>query len=153
MLREHLKIPKNLRKVTLWVHPEGLVVGSLFLRLQSANMPGEEDPLELLNTEDVFLVVKIEQPDELRFYNKSSVLRVEYDEDTSAPFLMSEPLQCTLHLMDGSFISGIIRKPLSPDRSRLFDFLNLRQEQFMKIRSDDGRVCIVNKSYIVSVTP
>jgi hypothetical protein len=153
MLREQLKIPKNLRKVTLWVHPEGLVVGSLFLRLQSANMPGEEEPLELLNTEDVFLVVKIEQPDELRFYNKSSVLRVEYDEEKSTPFLMSEPLQCTLHLMDGSFIPGIIRKPLSPDRSRLFDFLNLRQEQFIKIHCDDGRVCIVNKSYIVSVTP
>jgi hypothetical protein len=153
MLREFLKIPKKLRKVTLWVHPEGRVVGSLFLHLQSANTPGEEEPVELLNTEDPFLVVKIEQPDELRFYNKSSVLRVEYDDDKSAPFPVTEPLQCTLHLMDGSFIPGIIRKPLSPDRSRLFDFLNLRQEQFMKIHCDDGSVCIVNKSYIVSVTP
>ncbi len=153
MLRDHLKIPKNLRKVTLWIHPEGRVVGSLFLRPQSSRASGEEEPVEALNTLDPFVVVKIEQPDELRFYNKNSVLRVEYDDDGSAADLAGEPLHCMLHLMDGSFIPGIIRKPMSPDRSRLYDFLNLREEQFVKIHCDGGGLCIVNKSYIVCVTP
>ena len=153
MLREHLKIPKKLRKVTLWIHPEGRVVGSLFLRPQSPNTAGEEEPVELLNTEYPFLVVRIEQPDELRFYNKNSVLRVEYDNDGAVPDLATEPLHCMLHLMDGSFIAGIIRKPLAPDRSRLYDFLNLREEQFVKIHCDGGGLCVVNKSYIVCVTP
>ena len=91
MLRDQLKIPKKLKLVTLWVHPEGRVVGSLFLRPQSANRAGEEEPLEVLNTADPFLVLKRDQPDELRFYNKSSVVRVEYDDDP-APLPSVDPL-------------------------------------------------------------
>jgi hypothetical protein len=153
MIRDLLKIPKKLKQVTLWVHPEGRVVGSLFLRPQSANTPGEEEPLEVLNTSEPFLVLKRDQPDELRFYNKSSVVRVEYDEDKALSLPNVEPLPCTLHLMDGSLLSGTIRKALPPDRSRLFDYLNLHGEQFVKIYYEDGSVCVVNKSYIACVTP
>jgi hypothetical protein len=153
MFRERLKIPKTLKQVTLWVHPEGRVVGSLFLRQQSVNVPGEEEPLEVLNSGDPFLVFKGEGPEELRFYNKSSVVRVEYDEDKPSPLPHIEPLPCTLHLMDGSLIPGIIRRPLAPDRSRLFDYLNLREEQFVKLHCENGSVCVVNKSYIACVTP
>lgn len=153
MLRDLLKIPKKLKPVTLWVHPEGRVVGSLFLRPQSPNAPREEEPLEVLNTADPFLVLRREDPDELRFYNKSSVVRVEYQED--APTLPNDvrPLLCTLHLMDGSLIGGTIRKVLPPDRARLFDYLNLHDERFVKIYCDDDSVCAVNKAYITCVTP
>jgi len=153
MLRDHLKIPKTLKQVTLWVHPEGRVVGFLFLRPQSANRPGEEDPLEVLNTADPFLVLKRDGPGELRFYNKNSVVRVEYDEGEPLPLPEVAPLPCTLHLMDGSLIPGTIRKALPPDRSRLFDYLNLHDEQFVKIHYEGGSVCAVNKSYITCVTP
>ena len=97
MLRDRLKIPKKLKLVTLWVHPEGRVVGSLFLRPQSANRAGEEEPLEVLNTADPFLVLKRDQPDELRFYNKSSVVRVEYDDDGPCrfPAWTRCPARCT----------------------------------------------------------
>jgi hypothetical protein len=153
MLRDLLKIPKKLKQITLWVHPDGRVVGSLFLRPQSPNTPGEEEPLEVLNTADPFLVLKRDDSDELRFYNKSSVVRVEYDEDNALPLPSVEPLPCTLHLMDGSLIAGTIRKALPPDRSRLFDYLNLPNEQFVKIYCEDGTVCVVNKSYITCVRP
>ena len=153
MLRERLKIPKKLKLVTLWVHPEGRVVGHLFLRPQSATRPGEEEPLEVLNTADPFLVLKRDRPEELRFYNKSSVVRVEYDEDDLLEMSQVEPLPCTLHLMDGSLITGTIRKALPPDRSRLFDYLNLHDERFVKVYGDDGSVCVVNKAYIACVTP
>ena len=33
-------IPKALRQVTLWVHPEGRVIGSLFLSFHTKNGPG-----------------------------------------------------------------------------------------------------------------
>ena len=32
-------IPKALRQVTLWVHPEGRVIGSLFLSFHTKNGP------------------------------------------------------------------------------------------------------------------
>jgi hypothetical protein len=153
MLRDRLIIPKKLKQVTLWVHPEGRVVGHLFLRPQSATRPGEEEPLEVLNTVDPFLVLKREGPDELRFYNKRSVVRVEYEEDEPVSLPNVEPLPCTLHLMDGSLIAGTIRKALPPDRARLFDYLNLHDERFVKIYYDDGSACAVNKAYITCVTP
>jgi hypothetical protein len=153
MPRDHLKIPKKLKPVTLWVHPEGRVVGSLFLRLQSVNAPREEEPLEVLNTVDRFLVMQREAPDELRIYNKSSVVRVEYPEDAGPATPDVELLSCMVHLMDGSLIVGTIRRALSPDRSRLFDYLNLQDEQFVKIHCEDGIVCVVNKAYIACVVP
>lgn len=153
MHRDLLKIPKKLKRVTLWIHPEGRVVGSLFLRPQSPNTPREEEPLEVLNTTDPFLVLRRDDRDELRFYNKTAVVRVEYEDETTGALADVPPLSCTLHLMDGSLIPGTIRKALPPDRSRLFDYLNLHEEQFVKIHCDDGAVCVVNKSYIACVTP
>jgi hypothetical protein len=153
MLRDLLKIPKKLKPVTMWVHPEGRVVGSLFLRPQSPNAPREEEPLEVLNSVDPFLVLKRDGPDELRFYNKSSVVRVEYQEDVPVVPVNVAPLECTLHLMDGSLIPGTIRKVLPPDRARLYDYLNLCDERFVKLYCDDGSVCVVNKAYITCVTP
>jgi len=153
MHRDRLKIPKRLKQVTMWVHPEGRVVGSLFVRPQSVSTPGEEEPLEVLNTGDPFLVLKREELEELRFYNKSSVVRVEYDEDKPLPLPNIEPMPCTIHLMDGSIIAGAIRRALPPDRSRLFDYLNLQEELFVKIYCNDGSICVLNKSYIACVTP
>jgi hypothetical protein len=153
MLRDLLKIPKKLKPVTLWVHPEGRVVGSLFLRPQSPNAPREEEPVEVLNTPDPFLVLRRDDRDELRFYNKTAVVRVEYENEEPQPILGVQTLLCTLHLMDGSLISGTIRKALPPDRARLFDYLNLHDEHFVKVHCEDGMICLVNKSYIACVTP
>jgi hypothetical protein len=123
------------------------------LRPQSPNAPREEEPLEVLNTADPFLVLRRDDRDELRFYNKTAVVRVEYEEPDAVPIPDVATLSCTLHLMDGSLITGIIRKALPPDRSRLFDYLNLHDEHFVKIHCDAGAVCVVNKSYIACVTP
>ena len=153
MHRDLLKIPKKLKQITLWVHPEGRVVGSVFLRAQSHNSPRDEEPVDVLNTADPFLVLKRDKPDELRFYNKSSVVRVEYEDETAEPAADVQILSCTLHLMDGSLITGKIRKALAPDRSRLFDYLNLHDERFVKVYYDDDSVCLVNKAYITCVTP
>jgi hypothetical protein len=52
-------------------------------------------------------------------------------------------------MMDGSLLSGVIRETLSPDRSRLFDYLNNADEPFIRLYNDPDTVCLVNKSYII----
>ena len=147
------RIPKKLKQVTLWIHPEGRLVGSLFLNLQSKNYTGEEEPLEVLNQADPFLVCKREDPDELRFYNKTAIVRIEYHEETLPSTEGVEPLPCRLSMMDGSIIDGSIRRLLPPGHARLYDYLNMDDEQFVKLHVGDGNICLVNKSYVVCVTP
>ncbi|MFV2016830.1 MAG: hypothetical protein ACC656_15465, partial [Candidatus Heimdallarchaeota archaeon] len=63
---DSLIIPKLLQKVSLWVHPEGKVLGSLFIREQSYYHAGNESPLEILNSTQDFVVLKRDESDELR---------------------------------------------------------------------------------------
>ena len=152
MAETRLKIPKFLKEVTLWVHPEGRVVGSLFLREQSINHAGIEEPIEALNQEQPFIVLQRQSPAELRFYNLSSIVRVEYPNDDSEPAQDVVKLPCTVHLMDGAMIPGSIRERLPHDHARLFDYLNRGSDRFVKIHCEDDTVCLVNKSYIIQVT-
>jgi hypothetical protein len=153
MLRDTLKIEKTLKEVTLWVHPEGKVVGALFVRPQSTVTAREEEPAEVLNEHEPFVVVQVEGPEDIRFYSKSSVVRVEYHATQPLQMPEIEPLECRLYLMDGSIIEGTIRQPLPPERARLFDYLNRTEERFVKIAGGDGDICLVNKAYIVCVKP
>ena len=144
-----LKVPKTLRPVTLWVHPEGRVIGSIYLRTQSPSHAGSEQPLEALNLCQNFLVFNRDEPPELRFYNIKSVTRIEYqatedDEKTTG----SNPMRCQLQLMDGAYIDGTIRESLPPNHARLLDYLNRSDETFIKIYMEDGLIYLINKSYI-----
>lgn len=145
---ELLKVPKTLKQVTLWVHPEGRVIGSLFLRQHSVNHAGPEQPLEALNRAEHFIVVKPDVSDELRFYNRKSIIRVEYGgKDKQIPTTIN-PLPCRLHMMDGSLLSGSIQEPLHPNKARLLDYLNKPDENFIKMHAD-GITLLINKSYII----
>jgi hypothetical protein len=152
MQAESLKIPKRLKQVTLWVHPEGPVAGNLFLRVPEAE-DEEEEALEVLNQPDPFLVVQLEGSDEVRFYNKHSIVRVEYPAEETPQVVDVEMRHCVLQMMDGSSMEGTIRRVLPPDRARLFDYLNLNGERFLKIDCSDGRTYVINKLYIMCVTP
>ena len=92
-----------------------------------------EQPLDVLNRANPFLVVKREQPDELRFYNRASIIRVEYTETEAPKDETVAALECQLQMMDGSILDGVIREQLPPDYSRLFDYLNLQGNNFIKI--------------------
>jgi hypothetical protein len=147
-------IPKTLRQVTLWVHPEGRVIGSLFLSFHTKNGPGVEDPCAVLNEAASFLVLQRAEPEELRFYNKRAIIRVEYPEEEtpSEEGTGIKTLHCQVSLMDGSLIEGVVRYPLPPNHERLYDYLNLSKERFAKLYLEDGNVCLVNKAYIVCVS-
>lgn len=149
------KVPKKRQQVTLWVHPEGKVVGSLFLHFQTKTRTAQEEPLEVLNERTPFVVLQRENPDELRFYNKSAIVRVEYHAEKSFITDMA-PLHCRLYMMDGALITGTVKRALPPTHARLYDYLNMNDEPFvmlyMEDDDDDSNVCLVNKSYIVCVT-
>jgi hypothetical protein len=147
---ELLKVPKTLKQVTLWVHPEGRDIGSIFLRQHSINHAGSEQPLEALNRSDAFIAVQRENPDEMRFYNRKSIIRVEYEGKDKQIATAIKPLPCHLHMMDGSLISGLIEEPLHPNQARLLDYLNKPEDNFIKM-SVDGNTLLINKSYIIHV--
>ncbi len=149
MSNVNLKIPTTLYPVTLWVHPEGRVIGSLFLHNDKTKQA--EDVLSLVNQPEQFLVFKCETPNELRFYNRSSIIRMEYAEE-SGDSPNDKTLECQLHMMDGSLITGIIRESLPADHSRLYDYLNLAENRFVKIHTDSQEVILINKAYINQVT-
>lgn len=136
----------------MWVHPEGQVIGSLFLRAQSVSHAGVEEPIEVLNKDKAFIVLDREEPGHIRFYNRNAIIRVEYEE-AAKPFAEAEQkiISCQLTMMDGALFNGEIRETLAPDRARLFDYLNHEKARFIKLYTDTNQVYLVNKSYIVNV--
>jgi hypothetical protein len=145
-----LRIAKALHQVSMWVHPEGLVKGAIYVTVGEDSRT-QEDPRHVLNTEKPFLVLYRDQPEEVRFYNRSSIIRVEYEgkqpEDEKVTIIT-----CRIHMMDGSVIDGKIIETLPSDSARLYDYLNMVQERFIRLYTSDGQICMVNKSYIIQVT-
>ncbi|HEB59041.1 MAG TPA: hypothetical protein ENJ01_07460 [Gammaproteobacteria bacterium] len=148
MQLESLKIRKAQKEVRLWVHPEGQVIGALFVSEQSEAHQGQEQPLEVLNRANPFVVVKRRKPDELRFYNRASIIRVSYEENEPVhTHKDTTVISCELHMMDGSVLSGQIRETLPADYSRLFDYLNADGNPFLRLVTVEETL-LVNKSYI-----
>ena len=149
MNKQALKVPKTEKEVSLWVHPDGMVKGSLFLREQSGEHAGVEQPIEVLNEDSPFAVVRLHHPEQLRFYNRTSIIRVEYQ--TDRPFKPGKDLTiipCQIHMMDGSIFEGSIRETLPPEHARLFDYLNKEKARFIKLYTSDTDICLINKSFI-----
>ena len=143
-----LKIPKLEKPVRLWAHPDGLVLGAIFLQIPEPDQPHREDPWVVLNATDDFLVVHLQRPDELRFYNKTSLIRVEYTEEELYVADAGKDLPCRVHMMDGSIIDGAMRKSLPPERSRLYDYMNTDNPRFLKLYTGGSEVCLINKTYV-----
>jgi len=144
-----LKLPTKQQSVKLWVHPSGPVVGSLFIHHNEAGQ--DEAVLDIVNRTEPFVVVQVDTPNEIRFYNRQSIIRIEYT-DHNAIDKSARTLFCTIHMMDGSLIEGTIKEALPPEHARLYDYLNQQDSRFLKIFVDDDDVCLINKSYINQVT-
>ena len=143
-----LKIPKIEKPVSLWAHPDGLVLGAIFLQKPESDRSHGEDPWTVLNGADDFLVVRLREPEDLRFYNKTSLIRVEYTEDELYVADTGKDLPCRVHMMDGSVIDGAMRKSLPPERSRLYDYMNTDNPRFLKLYTGGNAVCLINKTYV-----
>ena len=147
-----LKVPKRQVPVMLWVHPEGRVVGSMFVHLAGPDSTHAEQPWDVINEAADFVAVKLDDPDEMRFYNKSAIVRVEYRDGASSLLAEGRPLPCLITMMDGSRIEGDICKATPVERSRLYDYMNDTDERFLKLRSHGVDVLLVNKSYVVHIS-
>lgn len=150
MADKPLKIAKALRKVAMWVHPEGLIKGAIFVTVGEED-GSQEDPTYVLNEESPFLVLKRAESEDIRFYNRASIVRVEY-EDKKPVGIKFTTLACRAHMMDGSVIDGEIIEILPNDRCRLYDYLNQGKERFVRMYTGTEQVCMVNKSYIIHIT-
>ncbi|MBK1672643.1 hypothetical protein CKO35_04885 [Ectothiorhodospira shaposhnikovii] len=151
MDKDALKIPKKLTSVRAWVHPDGLVVGDIFVHFQSSRHEGEEEPAEILNNADPFFALR-GRSEGLRFYNKHAVVRLEYD----AALARLETghvsrLLTRLYLMDGSCLEGMIQEVLPPGNARLYDYINIFEQRFIRIFLSGQTVALINKAYIVRV--
>jgi hypothetical protein len=141
-----LRIAKTLQQVSMWVHPEGLVKVAM-----GEDRDSQEDPRQVLNADKPFLVLCRENPEEIRFYNRAAIVRVEY-EDESPRDDKATVIPCRIELMDGSALNGEIVEALPADHSRLYDYLNKSQERFIRVFTSVTQVCMVNKNYIIKVT-
>ena len=154
MNNKTLKVAKTEKEVSLWVHPDGMVKGSLFLLEQSKEHAGQEQPIEVLNQDTPFAVVRLQNPEQLRFYNRSSIIRVQYELDTSVKNAENETIiSCVIHMMDGSMLEGEIKETLPAEHSRLFDYLNMEKTRFIRLYFSDTEVCLINKAFINYVSP
>lgn len=171
MDNDALRIPKKVQQLELWIHPEGKVTGSVYLHLQSNRHGGEEKPEEMLNQPQPFMVVKCESRDGLRFYNKNSIIRLQYynsQSPTSTALMRLGPdlhmldftseatglvrLDCRLHLIDGTVLTGVIEEFLPPGQQRLFDYINNNVNTFIKLYLGSDEICLVNRAYIVRIS-
>jgi hypothetical protein len=144
-----LRIAKTLRQVNMWVHPEGLVKGAIFVTVGEDNTT-QEDPRYVLNADKPFLVLYRQDPEEVRFYNRSAIVRVEF-EDVKPKDHKATVIPCRINLMDGSILDGEIIEVLPTDHARLYDYLNQAQERFIRLFTGESQVCMVNKNYIIQV--
>jgi hypothetical protein len=145
-----LKVPKQQIPITLWIHPEGFVLGSMFVHLPGADALHAEQPWDVINEPADFVAIKRDDPDEVRFYNKSSIVRMQYASEATPASHDGQPLSCQITMMDGSLIDGEICKATPVERSRLYDYMNDTGERFLKLRAG-GEVLLVNKSYVVYI--
>jgi len=155
MTQKNLNVPKKRKEVTLWVHPEGKVIGSIFLRYECEFHSGEELPEDILNQSpppSPFIVLQHPLDNSPRFYNKQAIVRLEYEGAAPKQKEYSVQLPVRLYLMDGSIIDGDILEQLPVDHSRLFDYLNHHNDHFVRIFSTVQQITLVNKSYITRVS-
>ena len=144
-------IPKALRQVTLWVHPEGRVIGSLFLSFHTKNGPGLRILVPSSMRQRRFSCQRAEPEDSVsitkgplsawntrRKRHRARRVRASrrYTVKCRSWMARSSQVLCAIH---------------PPNHERLYDYLNLSKERFAKLYLEDGNVCLVNKAYIVCV--
>lgn len=153
MDQDAFRISKHPETVEIWIHPEGRVLGTIFLQTQSDRHAGAETPREMLDGPAPFLVVQCEGAEPIRFYNKRSIVRLEFTGGETSKAVDPVDIGCRLSMMDGALLIGNIREYLPPSHSRLYDYLNIAGQRFIELQLDGGRACLVNKAYIVRATP
>ncbi|APZ42121.1 hypothetical protein [Acidihalobacter ferrooxydans] len=156
MSDDSLIVPKTLKSVHLWVHPEGRVPCGIFLQPTTADEAvAGEHPIDLLNKPEPFLVCRCGQQGDrqTRFYSKNAIVRVDYSESPQQTLTPGVRIRAEFQLMDGALFHGEIREDLPPDRQRLLDYMNVHTDRFVRLFLEQDNVTLINKAYIMRVVP
>lgn len=105
-----------------------------------------------MNLRSPFIAVA-DESDAIRFYNKSMVLYLTYQEGPDLTAITEANLRkkIDVKLHNGMCLTGQVRALLPQEQARLYDFLNLDDEAFIKMAGADGTVSLVNKAFIMVV--
>lgn len=153
-MAEHVwVVPKVLKRVRMWIHPEGPVLSGIYLVAEHPGETPSELPIELLNEPEPFFACQSMEGEDLRFYNKNALIRMEYESEAESAIPADVTLKGEFSLMDGSVFIGEIREILPPEKRRLLDYLNVHVERFIRIFVDHELVVLLNKAYIVRAIP
>lgn len=123
----------------------------IYLDTVSERHAGPETVAEALNRDRAFLPFRSKESDET-FLVRRGAIRIVFDNHDPSKTLSHENAPgfvdlVTLQLDTGETIEGTLATVLPPDRSRLSDFFNLTQDQFIAVEVADG-VSYVNRDFI-----
>ena len=133
------------------------LLGDVFLQPYAHHRTGPEAPVDLLNDDDPFFPLGLEDGTTL-LLAKERVREVEVpddrdpdgDEEFAAPGVRYASVELTL--LGNVVRAGSIRLELRYERPRLLDFFNRFAERFLTVYADDG-VRLVNRRCIERVRP
>ncbi len=124
---------------------------TIYLDTVSETHAGPETVAEALNRERAFLPVRSRETQETFLVRRSAIRRVADNHDPSKTLSHDENVGFVdlvrLELDSGESIEGTLATVLPPDRSRLSDFFNFTDAQFIAVEVIDG-VNYVNRDYI-----
>lgn len=156
MTENQFRIAKQHQKVRLYLSGGEEVEGVVFLHHSRNEYGLPEELQDVMNLPSPFIAIAEtadDNSDAISFYNKSMISRFTYQEkvDSTTKTAANLKEQILVRLCDGLGISGEVQATLPPESARLYDYLNLENELFLKIVGSDGAVSLINKTFIMVV--
>lgn len=145
------RISKRQLTVRLYLVNGDEVQGAIFLHHSRNEYGFPEEPLDLLSLRSSFIAIA-DASGAINFYNKAMVSYLTYQEDpelTTIKANLRKKIVVKLH--DGMCLTGTVQTLLPREQARLYDFLNLENEAFIKMTGTDGTVSLINKAFVMVV--
>jgi hypothetical protein len=125
------------------------LAGTVFLEPRARTHDGPQDLRELLDGDEAFFPVAVD--DRVLLVAKDQVRVARYKPD-HPPVVPTPPIDVRVTLVDNTTIDGGIEVEAHPDARRLLDHLNAFEGRFLSMITADGASqCLVNRRMIVGV--
>ena len=125
------------------------MTGVVFLEPVARNHSGAQDPRELLNDDDAFFPLAVD--DGLVLVAKDQVTLASYQVHADAAAIVPTMISVRLTLSDGALVEGAVEVEARSDADRLLDYLNAFGGRFLSVTVDRSTRCLVNRRMIAGV--
>ncbi|MBN2468353.1 MAG: hypothetical protein JXD19_09390 [Deltaproteobacteria bacterium] len=148
----NLRVPK--KKIPLLVNLVGgtKVKGCIFLSHQSPIRLGGELVIDLLNNDEPFFPIEIEDAASIQIVNKKNAVFITTAEEDTKEEEIGKKQTITVRLVDGQEVSGELIIDQPEYKSRVLDFLNNQEGQFFRLYAPPESHYI-NTNYVSLVIP